>query len=50
LSREITQLEIEEAALKKEKNKEHLEQVQKNLADKTRNFKELKAKWQYQRG
>ena len=48
LSRKIMQLEIEEAALKKESDKlseEHLKEIQKTLADDREKFKQLKAKW-----
>ena len=48
LSRKIMQLEIEEAALKKESDKlseEHLKEIQKTLADDREQFKQLKAKW-----
>ena len=48
LSRKIMQLEIEEAALKKESDKlseEHLKEIQKALADDREKFKQLKAKW-----
>ena len=43
------QHEIEEAALKKEKDKlskEHLEEIQKELANMREQFKEMKAKWE----
>ncbi len=49
ISRKIMQHEIEEAALKKEKDnlsKEHLEEIQKELADMRAQFKEMKAKWE----
>lgn len=49
LSRKIMQHEIEEAALKKEKDhlsKEHLSNLQKELADMRARFAEMKAKWE----
>lgn len=49
ISRKIMQSEIEEAALKKETDplsKDHLEEIQKELADMRANFKEMKAKWE----
>ncbi len=49
ISRKIMQHEIEEAALKKEKDnlsKEHLEEIQKELADMRADFNEMKAKWE----
>jgi len=49
ISRKIMQNEIEEAALKKEKDKlsqEHLSEIQKELADLRAQFKEMKAKWE----
>lgn len=49
ISRKIMQHEIEEAALKKEKDnlsKEHLEEIQKELANMRAKFKEMKAKWE----
>lgn len=49
ISRKIMQLEIEEAALKKETDnlsKEHLDEIQKELADKRAHFKEMKARWE----
>ena len=49
ISRKIMQKEIEEAALKKDTDpvsKEHLTQIQKELADDRSRFKEMKAKWQ----
>ncbi|MGN0527352.1 MAG: ATP-dependent chaperone ClpB [Acutalibacteraceae bacterium] len=48
ISRRIMQLEIEEAALKKETDKlsaEHLTEIQKELSELRDNFKEMKAKW-----
>ena len=48
LSRKIMQLEIEEAALKKESDKlseEHLKEIQKTIADDREQFNKLKAKW-----
>ena len=49
ISRKIMQLEIEEAALKKEDDKlsqDHLEDIRKELADLRENFNEMKAKWE----
>ena len=49
ISRKIIQHEIEEAALKKENDKisaEHLEEVQKELAEMRSRFNEMKAKWE----
>jgi len=49
ISRKIMQHEIEEAALKKEKDKlslEHLSEIQKELAEMRSQFKEMKAKWE----
>jgi ATP-dependent Clp protease ATP-binding subunit ClpB len=49
ISRKIMQLEIEEAALKKETDsltQEHLKEIQKELADLRAQFKEMKAKWE----
>ncbi|MDD7555111.1 ATP-dependent chaperone ClpB [Ruminococcus sp.] len=49
LSRRIMQHEIEETALKKETDnlsREHLEQIQKELAEMRSRFDEMKAKWQ----
>ncbi len=49
ISRGIMQLEIEEAALKKETDKlsqEHLEDIQKELAEKREKFNSMKAKWE----
>lgn len=49
ISRKIMQHEIEEAALKKETDtlsKEHLKEIQKELADQREKFKEMKAKWE----
>ena len=49
ISRRIMQHEIEEAALKKETDelsKEHLKEIQKELADMRAQFKEMKAKWE----
>jgi len=48
-SRKIMQLEIEEAALKKETNKlsrEHMEEIQRELAELRANFNEMKSKWE----
>lgn len=49
ISRKIMQLEIEEAALKKEKDtlsKERLKDLQAHLAEQRESFKEMKAKWE----
>ena len=49
ISRGIMQLEIEEAALKKETDKlsgEHLADIQKELAEKRDRFNSMKAKWE----
>ncbi|OQB24270.1 MAG: Chaperone protein ClpB [Firmicutes bacterium ADurb.Bin182] len=49
LSRNIMQLEIEEAALKKEKDKlsaDHLDDIQNELAQKRETLKEMKIKWE----
>lgn len=49
ISRRIMQHEIEEAALKKEKDnlsKEHLAEIQKELADMREQFNQMKAKWE----
>ena len=49
ISRKIMQHEIEEAALKKEKDnlsKEHLAEIGKELANMRAQFKEMKAKWE----
>ena len=49
ISRTIMQLEIEEAALKKdddELTKAHLSEVQKELADQREKFNEMKARWE----
>ncbi|HIZ56768.1 MAG TPA: AAA family ATPase, partial [Firmicutes bacterium] len=49
ISRQIMQHEIEEAALKKETDalsQEHLQEIQKELADQRARFKEMKAKWE----
>ena len=49
ISRKIMQHEIEEAALKKETDplsQEHLQEIQKELADQRAQFKEMKAKWE----
>ncbi len=48
-SRKIMQLEIEEAALKKETDKlsrEHLEEIQREIAELRAGFNEMKAKWE----
>ncbi|MBQ5412695.1 MAG: AAA family ATPase, partial [Oscillospiraceae bacterium] len=49
ISRKIMQLEIEEAALKKETDKlsaSHLEEIQKELSQLRDTFNEMKARWQ----
>lgn len=49
ISRKIMQLEIEEAALKKEDNKlsmAHLEDIRRELANLRENFKGMKVKWE----
>ncbi len=49
IQRKIIQYEIEEAALKKENDKiskEHLEEIQKELAETRERFNQLKAKWE----
>lgn len=47
LQRQITQLQVEEAALEKEKTaKTKLDQLRKNLAEKQERLKELKLTWQ----
>ena len=49
LSRRITQHEIEEAALKKETDamgREHLKEIQKELADMRASFSAMKARWE----
>ncbi|MDO4571866.1 MAG: ATP-dependent chaperone ClpB [Clostridia bacterium] len=49
ISRRIMQLEIEEAALKKETDKlshEHLEEIQRELAGLREEFAEMKARWE----
>ncbi len=49
VSRKIMQLEIEEAALKKEDDRlsqAHLVDIQKALAERREQFKEMKAKWE----
>ncbi|MCQ2459335.1 MAG: ATP-dependent chaperone ClpB [Ruminococcus sp.] len=49
ISRKIVQLEIEEAALKKESDNislEHLEEIQKELAELREKFNSMKAKWE----
>ncbi len=48
IRRKIISLEIEEAALKKEKDKlsqEHLEEIRKELAEQREKFNAMKAKW-----
>ena len=52
VARKIMQHEIEEAALKKEKDKlseEHLKEIQGELADMRAQFAEMKAKWEIER-
>ncbi len=49
LTREVMQLEIEAAALKKEKNKDKLRIIQKNIANKKEKLDEIKAKWETQK-
>ncbi|MBE6856522.1 MAG: ATP-dependent chaperone ClpB [Ruminococcus sp.] len=49
ISRKIVQLEIEEAALKKESDSisiEHLEEIRRELAQLRETFSEMKAKWE----
>ena len=49
LQRRIMQLEIEEAALKRETDKlsaEHLGEIRKELAERREHFSEMKAKWE----
>lgn len=49
ISRKIMQHEIEEAALRKEKDKlsaEHLKEIQEELANLRESFKEMKARWE----
>ena len=49
ISRRIMQLEIEEAALKKETDKlsaDRLEKIQKELADQRETFKQMNARWE----
>ncbi len=49
ISRKIMQHEIEEAALKKEKDaiaQEHLQEIQKELSDMREQFKSMKAQWE----
>ncbi|HXK77281.1 MAG TPA: ATP-dependent chaperone ClpB [Oscillospiraceae bacterium] len=49
ISRKIMQHEIEEAALKKEDDRQsnqHLQEIQKELADMRAQYKEMKAKWE----
>ena len=53
VARRIMQHEIEEAALKKEKDKlskEHLKEIQSELAEMRASFNEMKAKWETERG
>ena len=53
VARRIMQHEIEEAALKKEKDKlsrEHLKEIQAELAEMRASFNEMKAKWETERG
>ncbi len=52
VSRRIMQHEIEEAALKKEKDKlsaEHLKEIQHELADMRASFNEMKARWELEK-
>ena len=52
IRRDIMQLEIEEAALKKEEDnlsKAHLEEIQKKLAEKRDTFNAMKARWENER-
>ena len=52
VSRRIMQHEIEEAALKKEKDKlsaEHLREIQHELADMRASFNEMKARWELEK-
>ena len=53
IRRHIMQLEIEEAALKKEEDRlsaAHLEEVQKELADQRDRFNSMKARWESEKG
>ncbi len=53
VARRIMQHEIEEAALKKEKDKislEHLKEIRSELAEMRSEFNEMKAKWENERG
>lgn len=53
LSRRIMQHEIEEAALTKENDKlseEHLAEIHKELSDMREQFKEMKARWENEKG
>ena len=53
IQHKIMQLEIEEAALKKEDDnlsKAHLEEIQKELADNRESFSAMKAKWENEKG
>ena len=53
VARRIMQHEIEEAALKKEKDKlsaEHLKEIRSELAEMRASFNEMKAKWETERG
>jgi ATP-dependent Clp protease ATP-binding subunit ClpB len=53
IQRKIMQLEIEEAALKKETgapSREQLEQLQRELADHREQFAEMKARWEREKG
>jgi len=47
--REITRMEIEQKALEKEKSKDKLDSLKKNLADKKEMFNGLKLSWENQR-
>ena len=53
ISRKIMQLEIEEAALKKENDAvsaAHLEELQKELAEQREKFSQMKAQWENEKG
>ena len=53
VARKIMQHEIEEAALKKEKDKlsqEHLKEIRSSLAELRAEFNEMKARWENERG
>ena len=52
IRRKIMQLEIEEAALKKDDDKlsqAHLEEVQKELAEQRNSFNSMKARWEVEK-